>query len=332
VKAVKMPNGSYQDLIVAGNKDGRLFALNPDTGKQIWVTNTDPGGIYGGLQFGRATDGKRIYFGTTNSQNMNRNINLSFVAAETFLNINRFTPLGIRVGLYSQGDDAPFTSFPAPSSQALPFPGPNLVYGINDYPQTYPAIGGGPETPFLQGPASGPKQLLTLKNPPSDVTPDGITVISSAGKLKTINGTVQAVDAATGNILWQRPAYDGIKGSLKPGIAFGTLTVGNGMVFIGYQDGVGTMVALDAHTGVKLFQFQNTIPVGGVLTAAGSVESGPQVVGRRVYWGIGAETFAPFPDKSGVLTNGGNRLYSFKLPNCLDDEEDNRDQFTDLDD
>ena len=38
---------------------------------------------------------------------------------------------------------------------------------------------------------------------------------------------VHAVDAGTGEILWQRPAYDGIKGTVGTGQAFGTLTVGN---------------------------------------------------------------------------------------------------------
>lgn len=56
------------------------------------------------------------------------------------------------------------------------------------------------------------------------------------------------------------------------------------------------MVALDANTGVKLFRFQSKIPVGNVMTPAGSNESGPQVNGRRVYWGVGTDQFTDIND------------------------------------
>lgn len=332
VQGVKLSNGMTDDVVIAGNKDGRLFGLDPDTGEQRWVSNVDPGGIYGGLQFGRATDGKRVYFGTTNSSNVNRDINVPFRSAQTFLDYNGFSALGVRVGLYSQGDASPLVHYPAPTSQVMPFVGPNLVFGITDYPADYPTTfpdpNAGPRSPFLSVPASGPRELRTLINPPSDVTADGVTVFNVSGKLKTINGTVSAVDAGTGKILWQRPANDGIKGTLNPAQAFGTLTVGNGVVYIGYSDTRGTMVALDADTGVKLFQFQSTIPVNNVMTPAGGIESGPQVVGRRVYWGMGAETAADIPDKFGELLNGGNRLFMFMLPNCLDSFEDYLDFYT----
>jgi outer membrane protein assembly factor BamB len=122
------------------------------------------------------------------------------------------------------------------------------------------------------------------------------------------------VDAGSGEILWQRPAYDGIKGTLGTGQAFGTLSVGNGVVFIGYQDGKGTMVALDAESGVKLFEFHNQITLadGSVITA-GSVEGGPQVVGNMVYWGVGAETAGLFPNRVGVFVNAGSRIFGFEL-------------------
>lgn len=329
VKNVVLANGTKKDVLVVGNKDGRLFGLDPDTGKERWISNVDPGGLYGGLQFGRATDGKRVFFGTTNSANINRDRNIPFVSNQTFLDYNGLSAVGIRVGLYSQGDSGPLVPFPAPSSQVLPFPGPNLVYGITGYPQTfpttYPNATAGPFSPLLSVPASGPRELLTLVNPPADVPVDGVTVFNNNGQLQTIDGTVTAVDAGTGKILWQRPANDGIVGAIGAGVAFGTLTVGNGIVFIGYADTHGTMVALDANTGVKLFQFQSSILINNVLTPAGSIESGPQVDGCRVYWGMGAETTSYFPDKTFTLRNGGNRLYMFKLPHCKDSDEDKND-------
>lgn len=335
VKNAQFPNGTMRDIVVVGNKDGRVFGLDPNTGNQIWMKVVDPGGLYGGLQFGRATDGKRVYFGTTNSSNINRDRTVPFLSASQFLHDYGFDTLNppVRVGLYSQGDSLVFKDFPAPSSLAMPFIGPDFFYGINFYELNnplYPANG-------ILSESSGPRELWTLVNPPADAIPDGLTVFSSnTGNLTTIDGTITAVDAATGNIVWQRPAFDGIRGSMGPGQAFGTLTVGNGVLFIGLADGLGTMLALDANTGVRLFQFQNKIPVGSTFIPSGSIESGPQVVGRRVYWGAGAETLSYFPKRTGVASvqyvNGGNRLYMFILPNSSDDDRDTVDHDTTLDD
>jgi len=316
-----MADGSRRDLVVAGNKDGRLFAVDADTGKKVWETNVDPGGIYGGLQFGRATDGKRIYFGTTNTRNMGRDIHRAFVPAETFLDVNGFTALGIRVGKFEKRDAATPLSHPSPTDLVLPFPGPNIIFGLNDYPNTFPDPDGtGAPASFLKGPASGPSELWTLVNPPADISADSINVFADTGKLKTITGMVSAVDAATGEIVWQRPAFDGIKGTLARAQAFGTLTVGNGVVFIGYADERGTMVALDADTGQKLFEFHQKVKLAdGSEAASGSIESGPAVVGRWVYWGVGAETASLFPDKFLQFRHRGNRVLAFRLPGSDDD-------------
>lgn len=389
LKSVKMPNGSNQDLVVVGNKDGRLFALNPDTGVPVWgaPTNTDPGGIYGGLQFGRATDGKTIYFGTFNTQNINRDVNKPFVAATDFLQCNGFTNLlnnpaytnpanpnqyygaglcsgfstlganQIRVGLYSQGDKLPLVPMPGPSSLVLPFPGPAFTLSNGaGYPISYPlTVGSLPPTnpinPYMTGPASGPKGLWTLINPPADINSlvDGKTVFLNGGSYQTINGMVEAVDAATGKILWQRPANDSIVGTLATANVHGTLTVGNGVVFVGYNDAKGTIIGLDAATGKRLFLHQSLVcsstatPAGlippgapecvnGDGVPAGSIESGPQIVGRRLYWGIGNETLAPFPNSNFKILNGGNRLYQFVLPGCFDDLGDFIDRFTNFND
>jgi polyvinyl alcohol dehydrogenase (cytochrome) len=326
VRNVHLPNGSLRDLVVAGNKDGRIFALDPDTGAKVWETNVDPGGIYGGLQFGRATDGKRIYFGTTNTRNMGRDVNRPFVPAETFLDLNGFTALGIRVGQFEKRDAATPIPHPAPTHLVLPFPGPNLVFGISDYPNVFPDpdLTGAPAS-FLKGPASGPSELWTLVNPAPDVVADGVNVFAFGSELKTIAGMVGAVDAATGAIAWQRPAVDGIQGTLTQAQAFGTLTVGNGVVFIGYADQRGTMVALDADTGRKLFEFHQRVKLAdGSEAASGSIESGPAVAGGWVYWGAGTETASLFPDKFLQFRNRGNRVFAFRLPGVEDEGEPQR--------
>jgi polyvinyl alcohol dehydrogenase (cytochrome) len=55
------------DLVGAGQKSGQYWALNPDTGAVVWVTQAGPGGTAGGLQWGSAVDGKRIYTANANS-------------------------------------------------------------------------------------------------------------------------------------------------------------------------------------------------------------------------------------------------------------------------
>jgi outer membrane protein assembly factor BamB len=147
-------------------------------------------------------------------------------------------------------------------------------------------------------------------------------VFNDHGSLKTTDGMVHAVDAGTGEILWQRPAYDGIKGTVDTGQAFGTLTVGNGVVFIGYQDGKGTMVGLDADSGKKRFEFHNELKLAdGSAIRSGGIESGPQVAGNMVYWGAGAETAGLFTNRDGVNVMAGSRLFGFELRGDEDRDE-----------
>src|SRR2546425_530120 len=323
VRNVKLGHGKRRDVVVGGNKDGRLFGLDPTTGKKIWETNVDPGGVYGGVQVGLATDDGKVFFGTTNSRNMGRNVRTPYVPVTRFLDINGFTALGLKTGPFVKRDAALPSEYPSPSNIDLPFPGPNIIYGINDYPNVFPDPDGirGPPS-FLKGPASGPVELWTLVTPPSDVSADGVTVFNDHGRLQTTDGMVHAVDAGTGEILWQRPAYDGIKGTVGTGQAFGTLTVGNGVVFIGYQDGKGTMVALDADSGRKLFEFHNQLRLAdGTVMRSGGIESGPEVAGNMVYWGVGAESGGLFTNRDGVNVLAGSRLFGFELKRDRDDDD-----------
>jgi polyvinyl alcohol dehydrogenase (cytochrome) len=58
-------NGSMQ-ILGAGQKSGQYWAFNPSTGAVIWVTQVGPGSSLGGLEWGSATDGSRIYAADTN--------------------------------------------------------------------------------------------------------------------------------------------------------------------------------------------------------------------------------------------------------------------------
>jgi polyvinyl alcohol dehydrogenase (cytochrome) len=60
-------DGKARDLVGAGQKSGDYWVLDPSTGAVVWKTNTGPGGTAGGLQWGSAVDGKRIYTANANS-------------------------------------------------------------------------------------------------------------------------------------------------------------------------------------------------------------------------------------------------------------------------
>ena len=57
-----IPTGhGFRQILGAGQKSGVYSALDPDTGKLIWATQVGPGSALGGMEWGSATDGKRIY-------------------------------------------------------------------------------------------------------------------------------------------------------------------------------------------------------------------------------------------------------------------------------
>jgi polyvinyl alcohol dehydrogenase (cytochrome) len=56
---VSRPGG--HDIVLAGQKSSTLWALNPDTGKLLWSRNFGPGSIVGGIHWGIAFDGRRVF-------------------------------------------------------------------------------------------------------------------------------------------------------------------------------------------------------------------------------------------------------------------------------
>jgi polyvinyl alcohol dehydrogenase (cytochrome) len=177
------------ERVGAGQKSGQYWVLNPDTGQVVWMTQTGPGGTAGGLQWGSAVDGTRVYVSNPNS------------------NFIPWTPLG-----------------------------------------------GSP----------------------------------------TINGAWSALDAVTGQILWQRvdpnPAFSFGGGPSGP------VSTANGIVFGCSLDALGYMYALNAATGAQLWSY----PSGG------SCLSGAAIVDGAVYWGSGYSNFG--------FGTPNNKLYKFGLP------------------
>lgn len=55
------------NLVGFGQKSGIYWALNPANGDILWSTVVGPGSTLGGIEWGTATDGKRIYVAITNA-------------------------------------------------------------------------------------------------------------------------------------------------------------------------------------------------------------------------------------------------------------------------
>src|ERR1700720_2880709 len=54
------------NIVGFGQKSGIYWALNPDNGKIVWATLVGPGSSLGGIEWGTATDGQRIYVAIAN--------------------------------------------------------------------------------------------------------------------------------------------------------------------------------------------------------------------------------------------------------------------------
>ena len=59
-------NGGQKTILGAGQKSGIYFAFDPDTGALLWQTLVGPGSALGGMEWGSAFDGKRIYVSIAN--------------------------------------------------------------------------------------------------------------------------------------------------------------------------------------------------------------------------------------------------------------------------
>lgn len=58
--------GKPRTILGAGQKSGIYFALDPDTGAILWQTQVGPGSALGGMEWGSASDGQRIYVSIAN--------------------------------------------------------------------------------------------------------------------------------------------------------------------------------------------------------------------------------------------------------------------------
>lgn len=59
-------DGQPLQLVGAGQKSGVYWGLDPDTGDTRWATQVGPGSFLGGIMWGPASDGQRVYVAVSN--------------------------------------------------------------------------------------------------------------------------------------------------------------------------------------------------------------------------------------------------------------------------
>jgi polyvinyl alcohol dehydrogenase (cytochrome) len=60
-----LPGGA--DILVAGQKSGIVYGLDPASGRVLWKTKLGEGGSLGGVEFGMASDGRRLFVGNADA-------------------------------------------------------------------------------------------------------------------------------------------------------------------------------------------------------------------------------------------------------------------------
>ena len=64
----KLANG--KDVILAGQKSGSVYGMDPDTGRSLWTTKVGGGSALGGIEWGMAADLKRLYVANADTLNL----------------------------------------------------------------------------------------------------------------------------------------------------------------------------------------------------------------------------------------------------------------------
>ena len=60
-------HGRTVQVLGAGQKSGMYWAVNPNDGRVVWGTQVGPGGSLGGIEWGSAADGDRVYVALNDS-------------------------------------------------------------------------------------------------------------------------------------------------------------------------------------------------------------------------------------------------------------------------
>ena len=268
---------------------GSIGAYDAETGEEAWWFETTPGDATAGAGVGiwstPAVDVERgvVYVGTGNTYE-----EPSAPLADSLLAID-----------YRTGDLLWSTAFTSPDVFSAGSPGgpdadvgaaPMLwsvgdqdLVGVGDKAGDFHALDRETgdlvwETPLTPGSSFGGVNG-------SSAFVDGMLIVSSNvgdpatnAPLNTV--TVSALDAASGEVLWDTD-YDGM--------VFAPVSTVPGVAFVATTDGL--LLALDSATGEELWRHE----------APNSVGAGPSIVDGNVLWGYGYALFAG-PGEGGLIS------------------------------
>jgi polyvinyl alcohol dehydrogenase (cytochrome) len=155
-----------KDIVLSGQKSGVVFGMDPDTGRTLWSTRVGSGSSLGGIEWGMATDAKRLYVANADTVNV----------LEENLKVLGRTNLGSPIGPARPGLSA---LDPATGKVLWSVPAPKA-----------PCHYAGDRSRDRGGGACARAQSQA---------PSVIPGVVFAG---TLDGWLRAYDAATGKILW----------------------------------------------------------------------------------------------------------------------------------
>jgi polyvinyl alcohol dehydrogenase (cytochrome) len=89
------------DLVGAGQKAGVFWALEADSGKLVWTTRVGPGGPNGGIEYGSATDGDRVYVAEGNTKQVAHDAGTYTLPSGQTINYGSYAALDAATGRIS---------------------------------------------------------------------------------------------------------------------------------------------------------------------------------------------------------------------------------------
>ncbi|MDB5481573.1 MAG: hypothetical protein JWO83_2626 [Caulobacteraceae bacterium] len=191
-----------REVLLAGQKSGLVYGLDPDTGKRLWTTRVGTGSALGGVEWGMASDGRRLFAANAD-----------------------FVPL-LLAGLRAAGKiPAAFEPPPARPGLSALDPATGRILWQTRAPVADCHYRGDRSHDFLPGVCFRAQSAA----------PSAMPGVVFSG---TLDGWFRAYDAATGKILWAfsttAATYDTVNGVTdQPGGGIDSMgpTIANGMVY-----------------------------------------------------------------------------------------------------
>ena len=122
---VKTGSGKKQRLVGAGAKSGIYWALDAESGAVVWSNQAGPGATLGGIEWGTATDGERIFVAEANFDHHPNAVD----GGVTF--VGSFAALDAATGATIWEKAVPVTSFPFGLPFDLGFPLASPLGGVS---------------------------------------------------------------------------------------------------------------------------------------------------------------------------------------------------------